>query len=114
MGASSICELAVYGLDVNELARPYRMSRSALILRACESFDFRDSRHESNQALTTPEIAEKRIDSHSLRSAVEGGATRRMGRLLPGRPHPSIRRTGMRLLRMRAGRPISAWLHSPR
>jgi hypothetical protein len=38
-----------------------------VILRACESFDFRDSRHESIQALRVAEIAENRIHSHSLR-----------------------------------------------
>ncbi len=42
---------------------------TSLILRACESFSFRNFRHESNQGLTSRENAEKPIDSQTLRRA---------------------------------------------
>src|SRR3546814_18955466 len=45
--------------------------KKGLTLRACESFDFGDSRHESKQALTPRQIAESRIDSQTLRRAAQ-------------------------------------------
>src|SRR3546814_11263175 len=67
--------------------------KMVLILRACESFDFGDSRHESKQALTTRQIAESRIDSQTLRSPA-GREPRRASRRTqtahasPSRPVP--------------------------
>src|ERR1700720_2972160 len=61
-------------------ARPagvFRRSRR-LRLRACESFDFGDSRHESNQGLTTPENAKSRINSHTVRRRLRSAKRRMM------------------------------------
>jgi hypothetical protein len=59
---------------VRELVRLIRARRNVLIykphliLRACESVDFRDFRHKKNQWVATREAAEKPIDSQTLRS----------------------------------------------
>jgi len=44
--------------------------RLSLILEACESFDFGQFRHESDQALTDRHIATSRISGLSLFSKV--------------------------------------------
>src|SRR5580692_4938152 len=41
--------------------------REGRLLRACESFDLGDFRHESNQGLSTTGIRENRKDSQTLR-----------------------------------------------
>src|SRR5438876_862709 len=50
-------------------------TRSDLMLRACDSFDFGALQHESNQALATPEIAKSRKKSHTLRSCPRAART---------------------------------------
>src|SRR3546814_11316813 len=46
----------------------------SLILRACESFDFGDSRHESKQALTT-RSAERRVGKECVSTSRSGWST---------------------------------------
>src|SRR3546814_6525296 len=58
--------------------------KKGLTLRACESFDFGDSRHESKQALTTRQIAESRIDSQTLRSAAQQRVSKGEARAVSG------------------------------
>jgi hypothetical protein len=47
--------------------KKFAVSHPDLILRACESIDFRTFRHESNQGLRPREIVKNRIDSQTLR-----------------------------------------------
>src|SRR3546814_18614845 len=58
--------------------------KKGLTLRACESFDFGDSRQGSKQALTTRQIAESRIALQPLRSAEQPRASTGEARAVSG------------------------------